>query len=84
MEPPILEGPSSAGESGLRVDTIVEAIEVFVETERCLGDAVLDPIFPVIRQPIENSGLSAIDSGAVRERTLLAHMLPLSLNSNGW
>jgi hypothetical protein len=79
-----LEGPSSAGESGLRVDTIVEAIEVFVEAERCLGDDVPDPIFRVINQPIENSGFVAIDSGAVRERTLLAHMLPLSLNSNGW
>ena len=79
-----MEGPSSAGESGLRVDTIVEAGEVFVEAEQCLGDDVPDQIFPVIRQPAENSGLSAIDSGAVRERTLLAHMLPLSLNSNGW
>ena len=79
-----MEGPSSAGESGLRVDRIVEAIEVFVETERCLGDDVPDPIFRVIRQPIENSGLVTIDSGAVREGASLAHMLPLSLNSNGW
>jgi predicted dinucleotide-binding enzyme len=58
--------------------------EVFVEEEQCLGDDVLDPIFPVIREPIENSGLSAIDQGPVPESALLAHELPLSLNSNGW
>jgi hypothetical protein len=69
---------------GPRIDRIVEAGEVFVEEKQCLGDDVLDPIFPVIRQPIENSGLVAVNSGPVREGALLAHELPLSLNSNGW
>jgi hypothetical protein len=68
----------------IALDRIVEAGEVFVEAEQCLGDDVLDPTFPVIHQPIENSSPSAIDQGPVPESASLAHMLPLSLNSNGW
>jgi hypothetical protein len=56
-------------ESGLRIDTIVEEIEVFVEMERCFWGDLRDPIFPLIRQPIENSDLVPINIEAISQTT---------------